>query len=182
MFSKKRYAGRMHENADKPDDFVYKYMGIALKRRDNAPIVKNIYGAAMKKVLDEKKQKESQLIGTQYYIQSCVESLLHIMEETSIITNVEPGCYALTQELGTIASRMAEINPVLISLVCVQWKYFEEFTVSQIVGFLSLFTDVRVIEDSRVAIANCSYDNFLVNKVREFDQNRESIISKEEYK
>ena len=54
MFSKKRYAGRMHENADKPDDFVYKYMGIALKRRDNAPIVKNVYGAAMKKVLDEK--------------------------------------------------------------------------------------------------------------------------------
>jgi DNA polymerase elongation subunit (family B) len=54
MFSKKRYAGRMHENADKPDDFVYKYMGIALKRRDNAPLVKNVYGAAMKKVLDEK--------------------------------------------------------------------------------------------------------------------------------
>jgi hypothetical protein len=29
-------------------------MGIALKRRDNAPLVKNVYGAAMKKVLDEK--------------------------------------------------------------------------------------------------------------------------------
>jgi DNA polymerase elongation subunit (family B) len=54
LFSKKRYAGKMFENADKPDDFVYKYMGIALKRRDNAPIVKTIYGAAMKKVLDEK--------------------------------------------------------------------------------------------------------------------------------
>ncbi len=51
MFSKKRYAGRMYES--NPDDFVYKYMGIALKRRDNAPIVKMIYGAAMKKVLDE---------------------------------------------------------------------------------------------------------------------------------
>jgi DNA polymerase elongation subunit (family B) len=51
MFSKKRYAGRMYES--NPDDYVYKYMGIALKRRDNAPIVKMIYGAAMKKVLDE---------------------------------------------------------------------------------------------------------------------------------
>jgi DNA polymerase elongation subunit (family B) len=51
MFSKKRYAGRMYES--NPDDFVYKYMGIALKRRDNAPIVKMIYGAAMRKVLDE---------------------------------------------------------------------------------------------------------------------------------
>ena len=52
MFSKKRYAGLMFE--ENADDFVYKYMGIALKRRDNAPIVKTIFGAAMKKLLLEK--------------------------------------------------------------------------------------------------------------------------------
>ncbi len=51
MFSKKRYAGKMYES--NPDDFVYKYMGIALKRRDSAPIVKKIYGNAMKIILDE---------------------------------------------------------------------------------------------------------------------------------
>jgi len=49
MFSKKRYAGLMFE--ENADDFVVKYMGIALKRRDNAPIVKTIYGGAMKKML-----------------------------------------------------------------------------------------------------------------------------------
>ena len=54
LFSKKRYAGKMFENDSKPDDYVYKYMGISLKRRDNAPILKTIYGAAMKKVLEEK--------------------------------------------------------------------------------------------------------------------------------
>jgi DNA polymerase elongation subunit (family B) len=52
MFSKKRYAGLMFEN--NADDFVHKYMGIALKRRDNAPIVKTIFGGAMKKLLLEK--------------------------------------------------------------------------------------------------------------------------------
>lgn len=52
MFSKKRYAGLMYE--ENADDFVYKYMGIALKRRDNAPIVKTIFGAAMKKLLLER--------------------------------------------------------------------------------------------------------------------------------
>jgi hypothetical protein len=36
------------ENAD---DYVTKYMGIALKRRDNAPIVKTVYGTAMRKLL-----------------------------------------------------------------------------------------------------------------------------------
>lgn len=52
MFSKKRYAGNMYEN--NADDYVHKYMGIALKRRDNAPIVKTIFGGAMKKLLNEK--------------------------------------------------------------------------------------------------------------------------------
>jgi DNA polymerase elongation subunit (family B) len=52
MFSKKRYAGLMFEN--NADEFVHKYMGIALKRRDNAPIVKTIFGGAMKKLLLEK--------------------------------------------------------------------------------------------------------------------------------
>lgn len=50
MFSKKRYAGNMYEfNAD---EYVHKYMGIALKRRDNAPIVKTIFGGAMKMLLN----------------------------------------------------------------------------------------------------------------------------------
>jgi DNA polymerase elongation subunit (family B) len=52
MFSKKRYAGLMFEN--NADDYVHKYMGIALKRRDNAPIVKTIFGGAMKKLLIER--------------------------------------------------------------------------------------------------------------------------------
>jgi DNA polymerase elongation subunit (family B) len=52
MFSKKRYAGNMYEN--NADDYVHKYMGIALKRRDNAPIVKTIFGTAMKKLLNHK--------------------------------------------------------------------------------------------------------------------------------
>jgi hypothetical protein len=52
IFSKKRYAGNMYEeNADK---YVHKYMGIALKRRDNAPIVKTIFGGAMKMLLDKR--------------------------------------------------------------------------------------------------------------------------------
>jgi DNA polymerase elongation subunit (family B) len=52
MFSKKRYAGNMYE--ENADDYVHKYMGIALKRRDNAPIVKTIYGGAMKMLLNSR--------------------------------------------------------------------------------------------------------------------------------
>ena len=52
MFSKKRYAGNMYE--ENADDYYHKYMGIALKRRDNAPIVKTIFGGAMKMLLDHR--------------------------------------------------------------------------------------------------------------------------------
>lgn len=52
IFSKKRYAGNMYEN--NADDYVHKYMGIALKRRDNAPVVKTIFGGAMKMLLDKR--------------------------------------------------------------------------------------------------------------------------------
>ena len=67
MFSKKRYAGNMYE--ENADQYVHKYMGIALKRRDNAPIVKTIYGGAMKMLLDKR-----DVVGAfQFVKEKCVE-------------------------------------------------------------------------------------------------------------
>ena len=70
MFSKKRYAGLMFE--ENADDFVVKYMGIALKRRDNAPIVKTVYGNAMKKLLFER-----DVVGATQYVQEAVMDLIN---------------------------------------------------------------------------------------------------------
>lgn len=52
IFSKKRYVGNKYE--DSPDDFKQTSMGIVLKRRDNAPILKTIYGGAIKLLLNER--------------------------------------------------------------------------------------------------------------------------------
>lgn len=51
LLSKKRYVGNKYEN----DDIHYKQnsMGIVLKRRDNAPIVKKIYGGLIDIILDK---------------------------------------------------------------------------------------------------------------------------------
>lgn len=49
IFSKKRYVGNMYE--ENADDYVQKSMGIATKRRDYAPIVKTVYGGAIKILL-----------------------------------------------------------------------------------------------------------------------------------
>ena len=52
IFSKKRYVGNMYE--ENADNYVQKSMGIATKRRDYAPIVKTIYGGAIKILLTNK--------------------------------------------------------------------------------------------------------------------------------
>lgn len=52
IFSKKRYVGNKYDES--PDDFKQTSMGIVLKRRDNAPILKTIYGGAIKILLNER--------------------------------------------------------------------------------------------------------------------------------
>jgi DNA polymerase elongation subunit (family B) len=52
LFSKKRYVGDLYEFD--PDKYSRKSMGIVLKRRDNAPIVKIIYGGIIDIIMKEK--------------------------------------------------------------------------------------------------------------------------------
>ena len=51
LLSKKRYIGMLYE--DKPEKPKCKSMGIVLKRRDNAPIVKDIYGGVIDILMKE---------------------------------------------------------------------------------------------------------------------------------
>lgn len=50
IWTKKRYVGNLYE--DNPEKYVQKNMGIVLKRRDNAPIVKRIFGGALDIILN----------------------------------------------------------------------------------------------------------------------------------
>ncbi len=52
LLSKKRYVGDMSEDGVEEEDFHRKSMGIVMKRRDNAPIVKYVYGHAVDAILD----------------------------------------------------------------------------------------------------------------------------------
>ena len=57
LFSKKRYVGNLYEMDDK--SFYQKSMGIVLKRRDNANIVKKIYGGIIDIILNKQDIDES---------------------------------------------------------------------------------------------------------------------------
>lgn len=52
LFSKKRYIGMKYE--EDPDHCTQANMGVVLKRRDNAPIVKDIYQAVVNTILKER--------------------------------------------------------------------------------------------------------------------------------
>lgn len=52
IFSKKRYVGNKYEES--PDDYKETSMGIVTKRRDNAPLLKMLYQAALHQLLKHK--------------------------------------------------------------------------------------------------------------------------------
>ena len=52
LLSKKRYVGDMSEDGLEEEDFHRKSMGIVMKRRDNAPIVKYVYRKAIDAILN----------------------------------------------------------------------------------------------------------------------------------
>ena len=69
LLSKKRYVGILYE--DNPDKGKMKYMGIVLKRRDNAPIVKDIYGGIVNIIMSEKSISKSIK-----FLNECLEKLM----------------------------------------------------------------------------------------------------------
>jgi hypothetical protein len=79
IFSKKRYVGNLYESD--PTSYEQKSMGIALKRRDYAPIVKVIYGGAIRILLTEK---------------SIVKAVKYVKEKLHDLVNGKFGMYHLT--------------------------------------------------------------------------------------
>lgn len=59
LFCRKRYVGMLYEN-DPNAKPKRKEMGIALKRRDNAPIVKDIFGGALDILMEERNIQKAQ--------------------------------------------------------------------------------------------------------------------------
>jgi len=54
LLSKKRYVGDMTEGGLEDSDYHRKSMGIVMKRRDNAPIVKYVYGGVIERILSQR--------------------------------------------------------------------------------------------------------------------------------
>jgi DNA polymerase delta subunit 1 len=109
LFCRKRYVGMMYEE-DPTIKPKRKSMGIVLKRRDNAPIVKDVFGGALDVLMQERNIKKAQAFVT--------EMLVKVLEnrvplEKFIVTKALRDDYKNPDQIAhrVLADRMAARDP-----------------------------------------------------------------------
>ena len=108
LLSKKRYVGMLYELD--PDKGKRKSMGIVLKRRDNAPIVKDVYGGIIDILMKDKDISKAIV-----YLQSCLQNIVdekYGMEKL-IITKSLRSTYKNPDQIAhkVLADRIAKRDP-----------------------------------------------------------------------
>jgi len=106
---------------------------------------------------------------TATFLENQTENLCSVLLEEGCIektTDEETGTtsYHLL-EWGTIASSIAEVHPIIMTNFIKTSHYFASFSLRQLIGFLSCFTDIKVAQDER---AHCpkSEDAFLQEQIK----------------
>lgn len=109
LFCRKRYVGMMYED-DPTIKPKRKSMGIVLKRRDNAPIVKDVFGGALDVLMQERNVKKAQAFVS--------EMLIKVLEnrvplEKFIVTKALRDDYKNPEQIAhrVLADRMAARDP-----------------------------------------------------------------------
>ena len=108
LITKKRYAGEKFEfNAEKSS---FSSMGIVLKRRDNAPILKHTYGGVMKKIM-----KEKNIQSAIDFVRLCCQEILDGKYELNmfVISKTLRDYYKDPESIAhkVLANRMTERDP-----------------------------------------------------------------------
>jgi superfamily II RNA helicase len=115
---------------------------------------------------DLKKRYDSEVASLNYieqYICDQTNSVCQIMMDDGFL-NHDDECYQLT-DLGKMASGIAEIHPLCLTLLINNWN-INEFSSEQLIGLFSCFTDVKVPEDLRMYGPSID-DDFLKSKIKE---------------
>jgi DNA polymerase elongation subunit (family B) len=108
LLSKKRYVGMLYE--DDPDKCKRKEMGIVLKRRDNAPIVKDVYGGIIDILM-----KEQDIGKATEFLRTCLRNIVneaYPIDKLVITKSLRSG-YKNPQQIAhkVLADRMTARDP-----------------------------------------------------------------------
>ena len=108
LLSKKRYVGDMTEGGLEDSDYHRKSMGIVMKRRDNAPIVKTVYGGVIERILVER-----DVVAAFTFARKTVQSLMagkFPMKRLTITKSLKAE-YKLVPAHKILADRIGERDP-----------------------------------------------------------------------
>jgi len=100
----------------------------------------------------------------QQYISDQTNIICKIMIDDGFLISNHNNCFELTK-LGKMASGIAEIHPLCLSFLINNWE-LDQFSVKQLIGLFSCFTDVKVQQDLRMYHPSIS-DDFLKSKIIE---------------
>ena len=108
LLSKKRYVGMLYEHD--PDKCKRKEMGIVLKRRDNAPIVKDIYGGIIDILMKQQDIKQAT-----EFLKSCLKNIVeekYPIDKLIITKSIRSG-YKNPKQIAhkVLADRMTSRDP-----------------------------------------------------------------------
>jgi DNA polymerase elongation subunit (family B) len=108
IITKKRYVGNLYEKD--PDSFKQKSMGIVLKRRDNAPVVKIVCGNIIDQILNKRDSKGAVEL-TQKLLHKIITGKMPL--DKFIITKTLKFSYKKRTQIvhAVLADRMAERDP-----------------------------------------------------------------------
>lgn len=110
LLSKKRYVGMLYEEDPSPNACYRKSMGIVLKRRDNAPIVKDVYGGIIDILM-----KEQSIDKSVDFLNDMLKKLVNgeIHMDKLIITKSLRGHYANPKQIAhkVLADRITLRDP-----------------------------------------------------------------------
>lgn len=108
IFTKKRYLGNLYE--EDPTRCKRKYMGVAIKRRDCAAILKTVYGGVLDRVLDDRDIGKAVT-----YLRSTLEDIAggRIPIEQFVITKTLRASYADPDRIAhnVLARRIGDRDP-----------------------------------------------------------------------
>jgi superfamily II RNA helicase len=110
-----------------------------------------------------------------------IEDFIHIQIETILMVLEEKGYITPTEnqqengdiinhwkmnETGIIASNINEINGLVMAHFMKKWDFMKDFSVLQIIGLLSCFTDIKVADETRLCVPTTN-DIYLKERIQE---------------
>jgi len=107
---------------------------------------------------EELNSLRNNLYYNEQYIKMNTDKIVDILRDEHFIEEVhcEGGVDYHFVNKGKMASCIAEAHPLVMSNLCERLDYFADFTSTQIVGILSCLVDVKVPDEKKQVIPNCS--------------------------